>query len=74
MLVSVDNRRQPGFSGRGKWKHGGKESSAELSPPLYRSGVSYADPFSIRSKRVETGFDLASSPHTARYRDNAPAK
>lgn len=45
MLVSVENRRQPGFSGRGKGKQGGKESSAELSPPLYRSGVCYADPF-----------------------------
>jgi hypothetical protein len=74
MLVSVENRRQPG-SGRGKGKQGGARRVAQ-GYPLPHTAQASAMPtrFSIRSKRVETGFDLASFPHTARYRDNAPAK
>ena len=45
MLVSVEIDGSPVFRAVVRGNKRDKESSAELSPLLYRSGVCYADPF-----------------------------
>jgi hypothetical protein len=51
MLVSVENRRQPGFFRAVVRGTGGKESSAQPSPPYTAQASAMPTRFSIRSKR-----------------------